>query len=188
MKIVILFIKEVVIMQWMEWVKNVNADARAVYVLTLMEKVLDKIEKYEWYHMVREAIDMCWEWVEEKKHSGDDLYETVDNEDEDGLIYIEGVAYVGDNAYGPQAELVWSCAVDAVLYTARQAYQYEKTDYLPQMLEMVSDQSIDEFMEKIAKVDGYQEEWAECLKQYLLKNYPASSNRKIKRDEILSQI
>ncbi|MBH8599274.1 MULTISPECIES: Imm6 family immunity protein [unclassified Thermoactinomyces] len=175
-------------MHGMEWVKNVNGDARAAYALTLMEKVMSTIEIYEWYPMVREAINMCWEWVEEKKHSGDELYETVDNEDEDGLIYIEGLSFIGDNAYGPQAEYVWSCAVDAVLYTARQAYESEQ-DYYPQPVEIVTDEYIDEeFMGKMKKIERFQEKWAERLKQYLLENYPAGSEKKIKREEMIDLI
>jgi hypothetical protein len=114
----------------------------------MTERVLDKIENYDWYHLVRKSIDMCWEWVEEKKHSGDNLYENVENEDEEGLIFIEGVSYVGDNAYGTQAKLIWSCVLDAECYTAWQAYQYEKEKYLPQSVESESDKTIDEFMEK----------------------------------------
>ncbi|SFJ64842.1 Imm6 family immunity protein [Thermoflavimicrobium dichotomicum] len=169
----------------MEWYQNVNADAKVAYLLTLTEKIMDKIENYEWYHLVRKMMDMCWEWVEEKKHSGDELHERFDDED-DGLILIEGYDEIEENS---QAEFVLFCIIDAVCYAIWQAYQYEKSDYIPQYLEMESDQSIDQFMEKIRKVDGYQEEWTEHLKQYLLELYsPASSDKKIKKDEILSQI
>jgi len=166
----------------MEWVKNVNADARAAYVLTLSEKIMGKIENYEWFHPVRETMDLCWEWVEEKKHSGDDLYLRVDNEDGDGIAYFD------EDINNSQDKLVWLCVLDAMYYSILQAYQYEREEYVPQAIEMVDDQTIDEFMEKIIQVEGYQEEWAERLKQYLLENYPASSDKKIKRDEILSQI
>jgi hypothetical protein len=177
------------IMKWLEWVEDVHVDARVAYLLTLIERNLHKIENYEWYPLVRDAIDMCWEWIEEKKYSGEDLYEILDNEDEEGLIYIEGVAY-GENPYGPQARLVWSCVVDAICYTAWKAYQYENETSMPQPIRMVNDKYIDdEFMEKIKKIEGYQESLAERLKQYLLEHYSlASSDRKIKRSEIVSRI
>ena len=47
---------------------------------------------------------------------------------------------------------------------------------------------IDEFTKEIKKIEGYQEEWAECLKEYLLKNYPAGSEKKIKREQLLKLI
>jgi hypothetical protein len=43
-------------------------------------------------------------------------------------------------------------------------------------------------MEEIKKVDGYQEEWAERLKQYLMENHPAGSDKKIKKEELLKLI
>jgi len=168
----------------MEWYKNVNADAKVAYLLTLTEKIMVKTKNYEWYHLVRKMMDMCWEWVEEKKHSGDELYERFDDED-DGLILIEGNDEIKEN---PQAKFVLFCIMDAVCYAIWKAYQYENADDVPQILEMESDQSIDQFIERIEKVDGYQEVWAEYLKQYLLEHYPASSDKKIKKDEILSQI
>nr|WP_255518436.1 Imm6 family immunity protein [Thermoactinomyces sp. CICC 10522] len=177
--------KDAVIVKWYE---NVNEDAKVAYLLTLTEKVMGKIESYEWYHIVRKSIGMCWEWVEEKKHSGDELYENIENEDEEGLIFIEGVSYVGDNAYGTQAKLIWACILDAVCYIAWQAYQYENEKYLPQSLESESDETIDKLIKKIKKVDGYQEEWAERLKEYLLANYPAGSDKKIKREEMIRLI
>jgi hypothetical protein len=56
------------------------------------------------------------------------------------------------------------------------------------MLESESDQSIELFMEKIREVDGCQEEWSERLKEYLLKNHPVGSGKKIKREELLKLI
>jgi hypothetical protein len=99
------------------------------------------------------------------------------------------VAY-GENPYGPQARLVRSCVVDAVCYTAWKAYQRENKTSMPQPIRMVSDKYIDdEFMGKIKKIEGYQEILAERLKQVLLKHYsPASSDKKIKRSEIVSRI
>jgi Immunity protein Imm6 len=70
-----------------------------------------------------------------------------------------------------------------------QAYKYEKKDYLPQILDLVSDESIEmDFMAKIKQIHGYQEEWSERLKEYLLKNYPAGSDKKIKKEELLKLI
>ncbi|MEK4799325.1 Imm6 family immunity protein [Thermoactinomyces sp. FSL K6-2592] len=176
------------LMKWIEWVNNVRSDAKAAYALALVEKHMSEIENYDWFKMVREAVDKCWKWVEEKQYSGDDLYETADNEEEDGLIYIEGMSFAADNAYGPQAELIWSCAVDAVLYTARQAYEM-KGEAFPQPVGINDDEFMDEeFNQKIKKVNGYKEEWSERLKEYLLENHPTGSDKKIKRDELLKLI
>jgi hypothetical protein len=166
----------------MEWVENVNSDARVAYLLALTEKIIDQIENEEGYIQTRKTIDMCWDWVEEKIHGGDALYDMLENEDDTGVgIYIQ---FTDD----PQQESIWFCVVYAIAYTIWQAYQYEKEEYVPQSIEMVDDSTIDDFMEKIKEVDGYQEEWAERLKQYLLENSPAGSDKKIKREEMIGLI
>jgi hypothetical protein len=46
----------------------------------------------------------------------------------------------------------------------------------------------EDFTQEIKKVNGYQEEWAERLKKYLIQNYPAGSEKKIQREELLNLI
>lgn len=45
----------------MEWNESVNVDDKVAYLLTLTEEIIDKIETYDWYYLVKKAIDMCWE-------------------------------------------------------------------------------------------------------------------------------
>ncbi|MBH8602585.1 Imm6 family immunity protein [Thermoactinomyces sp. CICC 23799] len=169
----------------MSWYDHISEDAKAAYVLCLSEKILVLTKKYSWHHLIRNMLDMCWEWVEEKKHGADDLYYQFDDE-EDGLIFIEGEDEVAES---PQLMLILHTILEAICYTMWQAYEYEKKDYLPQILDLVSDESIEmDFMAKIKQVNSYQEEWAERLKEYLLENYPAGSDKKIKREELLNLI
>ena len=170
----------------MEWMEIVSPDAKAAYLLTLTEKMMVHIERYHWYGLARKALDMCWEWVEEKKHHGDDLYLRIDN-DVDGLGHIKGVAFVDDQP-DPQEKAIWFCVTQALFYVTWQAYEYEEEEYVPQAVEMVDDEVINWFIEKIARVEGYREEWAGQLKRYLLQRYPAGSHKKIKREELLKQI
>ena len=169
----------------MKWYKKVNTDAKAAYLLALSEKILYNISGCEWFQEAREAMDMCWEWVEGKKYGADDLYYQFDDE-EDGLIFIEGEKEVAES---PQFMLILHTILEAICYIMWQAYKYEKKDYLPQILDLVSDESIEmDFMAKIKRIHGYQEEWSERLKEYLLKNYPARSDKQIKREELLKLI
>jgi len=126
---------------------------------------------------------MCWEWVEEKKYSGDELYLMLDNEDDGGVSIYE--LFTDD----PQQERIWLCIIDAIAYTIWQAYKHENDEYLPQPIETVDDDTIDEFMTNIRKIHGYNENWESILKQYLLDHYsPESSNKKIFRSEIMNKI
>ncbi|MBA4601299.1 Imm6 family immunity protein [Thermoactinomyces mirandus] len=174
----------------MKWYENVMDDAKTAFLLTLSEKIMGKIQNYEWFHEVRQTMDMCWKWVGERKYSSNELYEKLDREDEDG--YEDGLflleAMYDEVVNDPQVELTWFSILDAICYTTWQAYKYEKRKSLPQTLESESDETIDKFMEKIKQVDEYQEELVERLKEYLLANYPAGSDKRIKREKLLSLI
>jgi Immunity protein Imm6 len=170
----------------MEWLEKLSSDAKVAYLLTLTEKMMHQIEKYHWYGLARNVMDMCWEWLEEKKHHGDELYLRIDN-DVDGLGHIKGVAFVDDQP-DPQEKALWFCVTQAAFYVTWQAYEYEEEEYVPQAIEITDDEAIDWFMESMRKADGYQEEWSERLKEYLLENHPARSDKKIKREELLKLI
>ncbi|MCF6133990.1 immunity 6 family protein [Thermoactinomyces vulgaris] len=138
---------------------------------------------YSWHRLIRNVMDMCWEWVEHRKYSAVEIYDVFADED-DALVFIEHYPGVVDN---PALKSLFFCIFDGICYVIWKAYQTEQ-DYFPPMLESESDQSIELFMEKIREVDGCQEEWSERLKEYLLKNYPAGSGKKIKREELLKLI
>lgn len=56
-------------------------------------------------------MDICWDWVEEKKQGGDALYDKLVNEDDSEVgIYIQ---FTDD----PQQETIWLCVVYAIAYT-----------------------------------------------------------------------
>lgn len=81
---------------------------------------------------------MCWDWVEDKKHSGDELYDMFVNEDDTGVSIYE--QFTDD----PQQKAIWFCVLYAIAYTIWQAYQYENQIYLPAPVELVDDSVIDE--------------------------------------------
>ncbi|WP_370527087.1 Imm6 family immunity protein [Thermoactinomyces sp. CICC 23799] len=53
--------------------------------------------------------------------------------------------------------------MDAICYTTWRAFLYERKKSLPQTLELESDETIDQFTDKVTKINGYQEQWAERL-------------------------
>ena len=167
------------------WYEDVTDDAKVAFVLTLTEKIVEQTKNYEWHRLIQKVLHKCWEWVEEKKHSADEIYVEFDDED-DAIVYIEGYKEVQSN---PHLKYLFFCIFDGFCYVIWKIYEYEGEDSsVPQYFESESDSSIQEFTEKIKKVDEYQKEWADRLKQYLLENYPAESDKKIKRNEILKQM
>lgn len=82
---------------------------------------------------------MCWDWVEDKKYSGDEFYDMLDNED-------GGVTNYEQFTDDPQQLAIWFCGLYAIAYTIWQAYQHENQIYFPAPIELVDDSVIDEFM------------------------------------------
>ncbi|MBA4548725.1 hypothetical protein H1R82_09175 [Thermoactinomyces intermedius] len=173
----------------MQWYDHVSEDAKAAFYLFLTEKVLDKISHYEWFHHVKETMNMCWNWIEERGWSGHDLYERLDDEESETGLFSIHMNEVDAGLDDDEDELAFFCVIDAVAYTVWQACKYEEKGYVPQAIEVVNDEFTDgEFMRKICQIHDYQEEWAERLKQYLMKNHLAGSDKKIQREELLSLI
>ncbi|MBH8601505.1 Imm6 family immunity protein [Thermoactinomyces sp. CICC 23799] len=176
----------------MHWYNYVNDDAKVAFVLTLTERVIDKLVNYRWYSQIRETMNMCWEWVEGKKYRGDELYDQLEDDEDQGLfvVYIEEIDCEMPVSGDPQVKQVFDCVLYAAACATRQAYVYDgELNHCPQTVNIAHDEFIDEvFMEEIKKVDGYQEEWAERLKQYLMKNHPAGRDKKMKREELLNLI
>ncbi|MBA4548796.1 hypothetical protein H1R82_10955 [Thermoactinomyces intermedius] len=169
----------------MSWYTQINEEARVAYLLSLTEKILDQVTKGP--ADARKTIDMCWVWVEEKKYDGGDLYSVFDNEEDGGVSMFYEDAVDEENS---QQASIWLCINYALEYTIWQAYKFEygHDNYVPQSIEIVDDEMIDEFTKEIAKTEGYQKEWAKCLKEYLLKHYPAGSEKKINREQLLNLI
>lgn len=176
----------------MRWHDKINDDAKVAFVLTLTEKVIGKLVDCKWYPQIRKMLNMCWEWVEKKKYSGDELYDQLENDEDEGLfvIYIEEIDCQLPISDDPQVKQVFDCVLYAAACVTRQAYVYvNELDHCPQTVNIAHDEFIDDvFMKEIAKVDGYQEEWAERLQRYFLENYPAGCDKKIQREEILQLI
>lgn len=167
----------------MEWIKNIKMDARVAYLLTLTEKLMDKLKNEDGYKQARKSLDMCWEWVEERKYSGDELYIMLDNEEDTGVsVYIE----LTEDA---QKEAIWSCVIDAISYTVWQAYNYENEKYLPAPIELVNESTLDHFNEEIIKIKGFNDGWEGNLKKYIIVNYSSNDNhKKINKIELINQL
>jgi Immunity protein Imm6 len=171
------------------WYVKVNIDAKAAYFLALSEKILDKLAPYEnWHSIARKTLDLCWEWVEDKRVDEDEIYMKVNDEDE-GFFMI-GLAEIDPFQGNSQAESAYWCIFGAVSYMIRLGHiKNNKEHELPQELEKLDDEFNEQrFMEEIKKTDGYQKDWSERLKEYLMENYPARSDKRIRREELLKLI
>lgn len=81
-----------------------------------------------------------------KNVEASELYYYLENMDEiDVMTYLQ----FADNT---EDERVWICIANALAYIVWEAYQYEKRDYLPQTIECVDYETIDNFIINFNKI------------------------------------
>ncbi|MFF2484306.1 Imm6 family immunity protein [Paenibacillus sp. NPDC058071] len=145
--------------------KNLSVDAKVVFLLSLCELIIDKISKSEGYEVALESLEKCWEWVKFKNIEAYNLYLYLENMDETDVMTF--MQYEKDS----DREKVWICLANALAYTIWEAYQYEKEKFLPQTIESVNYETVENFLAAFNEVyvlDGL----ADKLLHNFEKNYP----------------
>ena len=164
--------------------EKLSVDVKVLLAITISEKVFMAIDKSdERYLDGREALDKCWKWCEDRSISGDDLYEIIDNAE------CVGISEFAEAEEDLSIARLWSQLVDTVAYTAWMAYEEEKTIYLPQMIEGISEESIFVIIESAIKT-GFitQREIDEVVDLLLLEDGQNSISKSVNKESILNQI
>ncbi len=147
-------------------------EARIVYLLSLCDLITKDILQSKGYPIVHEALEKCWKWVRDKNIEAHELYLYLENmEEKDVLTYMQ---FESD----PHKEKVWICIGDALAYIIWEAYQYEGEEYLPQTIESVDIETIDDFIRNFKEVYP-NSNLAEKLLYQLVMWYPYNMNKEI---------
>ncbi|XEC94343.1 Imm6 family immunity protein [Paenibacillus tarimensis] len=163
-------------------INQLSSDAQVVFLLILSSKIIDIISTSDGYQEAKEALEVCWNWVENKDVSGDSIYEYLDNGDETGLLIQ--MQYEKDE----QKVNVWNCVVDAIAFTNWKAYQNDGEKYLPAPIEAVDEDLINHFITSFNLVDSSDASIIERVENYLLTNFPSSNSSLIVKSEIMKAI
>ncbi|MGE6260573.1 Imm6 family immunity protein [Heyndrickxia sporothermodurans] len=158
-------------------------DIKVGFVLTIGEKVFSIIKNDdERYLDGRDALDKCWAWVENKRVSGDDLYELIDNAE------CTGISEFAEDEEDLEIARLWSLLVDIVSYTAWKAYKREKTIYLPQALEGIKEESVAILIESAIETTFITKEKIQLMEQRLLNKLQVSNDKTITRYDFMTKI
>ncbi|MFC9777511.1 Imm6 family immunity protein [Paenibacillus chitinolyticus] len=151
---------------------NLSMDAKVVYLLSLSELIIGKISTSEGYEVAVESIEKCWEWVKFKNIEAYKLYLYLENMDEtDVMTYMQ----FEKDSY---KEKVWICLANALAYIIWEAYQYEKEKFLPQTIESVDYETVENFLitfNEVYLIDSL----AEKLLHYFELNYPMGTDKQV---------
>ncbi|MDQ0227253.1 Imm6 family immunity protein [Metabacillus niabensis] len=141
----------------MDFIQNLSEEAKVAVGLVIAEKMFHLIDRNEsGYKIGREALDSCWKWLEGEKVTADDLCTYIDSED------FEDIAEYANGEEGLQKQYAWYSVLDAVSYTIYQAYKREERKVVPQIIEMIDDETINILVENAME--------SRCLKMDSVRN------------------
>lgn len=141
----------------MDFIQNLSEEAKVAVGLVIAEKMFHLIDRNEsGYKIAREALDSCWKWLEGEKVTADDLCTYIDSED------FEDIAEYANGEEGLQKQYAWYSVLDAVSYTIYQAYKREERKVVPQIIEMIDDETLKILVENAME--------SRCLKMDSVRN------------------
>ncbi|MEI3614141.1 Imm6 family immunity protein [Pseudogracilibacillus sp. SO30301A] len=126
----------------LDTIEKLESDRQVAFLLGLSETVVDLLISSPAYKDINSAMKACWEWLENKRYSGDEIYYLLD----DGTEFT-GLFMQMQDEKEPFKELVWGCIVDAISFTTWRAYQFEKEEYLPAPIENVDESILQQFLD-----------------------------------------
>lgn len=135
-------------------IADMNQDNQASIMMIYSEMIYASMTT-QYQEELRQALDVCWQWLEGEVISGDDLYFHLDDGTEFGGIFIlmqmdEKEANV----------LKWDNLSYALSYINFLAYKKEGQVYFPAMIENVDDTIYDVFLENLNVIAS---EWLDDL-------------------------
>jgi Immunity protein Imm6 len=149
----------------MDFINNLNADAKVAVGLVIAEKMFNIINMDEpRYKTGREALDSCWKWLEGEKIEADDLCNYIDSED------YGDVAEFANKESDAQKQYAWYSVLDAVSYTTYQAYEKENRKFVPQVVEVIDDETLRILGENAIESGYFKIESLNDVKIYLMEN------------------
>lgn len=146
--------------------KSLEPDRQVAFLLGLSETIVDLLSTSPNYKDVSNALKVCWEWLENKQYSGDEIYYLLDN----GGTEFTGLFMQMQDETDDLKKLVWGCIVDAVSFTNWRAYQYNNVEYLPAPIEHVDEDLAQQFLDGFYKIKDRNKELVRNLISYLKKN------------------
>ncbi|MGG0656871.1 Imm6 family immunity protein [Rummeliibacillus pycnus] len=150
----------------MDFINNLNTEAKVALGLVIAENMFNIINMDEpGYKTGREALVSCWKWLEGEKIDADDLCNYIDSED-----YVD-VAEFANKEKDVQKQYAWYSVLDAVSYTIYQAYKKEERKFVPQVVEVIDDETLRILGENAVESGYFEIESLNNIKRYLLENY-----------------
>ena len=125
-----------------------NQKNKAVVMLAYSEILYLSIQT-PYKKEIREALDICWQWIETENVSGEDIYFHLDDGTDFGGIYILMQMDEKDENI-----IIWDDLSYALSYTNYLAYQKDGQTAIPAPIENVDDSIYDLFISNLENIDS----------------------------------
>lgn len=160
---------------------DICEDGKVVIALWIAEKTLKSItDRNKDYDYCRKSVDLCWEWLIDKKLPKFEIMVRVSNDS-------RGVAEIALDIEDIEVANQYGSILICVSYVAWQAYNYEKDYYYPQDLECVDDEYLEELISELIQEKFIVKKEYEMVLTCIAKNYD-ESNKIMMRQKILAMI
>lgn len=160
---------------------DICEDGKVVIALWIAEKTLKSItDRNKDYDYCRKSVDLCWEWLIDKKLPKFEIMVRVSNDS-------RGVAEIALDIEDIEIANQYGSILICVSYVAWQAHNYEKDYYYPQDLECVDDEYLEELISELIQEKFIVKKEYEMVLTCIAKNYD-ESNKIMMRQKILAMI
>lgn len=159
--------------------QKIDDDKKLVFLLGLSEKAINIFSEEKDRKIAKNALDLCWKWLQNKELAGEYFYELLYDE-------YEGMTIIPELSENEQDEITWNCIIDTVAYTSRKAYENEGAEYFPESIELVDDTLFDHFVKCFNSCVPNSENYIQKIYDFL--NNSKFESNGIKREDVLMSI
>ncbi len=178
-----------------QFINSVTMRAKAAFVITLAEKVIDILEKDEnVFSLSRTLLEKCWSWEESLGASPLEIYEYLDSSNED-MAEAEARSLICqfDDYETPEPSLTAiHTVINAGCIVVKYAYETMDSNSMPPTIigETFDDRDIPIGIESVVKMNLIDEVWIERVISYLMSNHksdnPNALGEPIQREKLMS--
>lgn len=143
---------------------SLTDDAQAAIFILVAEKSMKEFADTTFIHWAQHAINKCWEWVEEKSITGDDLYDIIDSGEEYDIVDLQTESKSDKDSY------IWDCVINSVVYTCYKAYEMHNEN-IPQPIEVADEELFEDAKAKLIAVSKGSEIFIAQIEKYFMDHY-----------------
>lgn len=144
-----------------------NQKNKAVVMLAYSEILYLSIQT-PYKKEIREALDICWQWIETENVSGEDIYFHLDDGTDFGGIYILMQMDEKDENI-----IIWDDLSYALSYTDYLAYKKDGQMAVPAPIENVDDSIYDLFISNLENIDSKLVQHLELILNFVTSQNPS---------------